>query len=157
MGKLQALSKIVRQKSFRINKRIWMFANTRLPSGWTQISSHSSFVSKLFLFPPWRNPIQFNHTKHLSKFFPHRSSPPEPAAATVLHIEGPLHHKVSFWASLFGHPANLANSVRIFVFTKWAPQVVPQEAPGHHNPWNCLLLLCCFLKGKGILICSLLV
>ena len=40
-----------------------MFANTRLPSGWTQISSHSSFVSKLFLFPPWRNPIQFNHPK----------------------------------------------------------------------------------------------
>ena len=40
-----------------------MFANTRLPSGWTQISSHSSFVSKLFLFPPWRNPMQFNHPK----------------------------------------------------------------------------------------------
>ena len=39
------------------------FKNTFLSSGWTQISSHSSFVSKLFLFPPWRNPMQFNHPK----------------------------------------------------------------------------------------------
>ena len=48
---------------FSIYKKSWMFVNTRLPSGWTQISSHSSFVSKLFLFPPWRNPMQLNHPK----------------------------------------------------------------------------------------------
>ena len=73
------------------------------------------FCFKVVSVSSLKKPNTVQSPKAISKFFAHRSSPPEPAAATVLHIEGPLHHKVSFWASLFGHPANLVDSVRNFV------------------------------------------
>ena len=132
MGKLQALSKMVRQV-FDLQKKLdvcnYPFA----------LWMDTDLITFLFCFKvvsvsSLKKPNAVESPKAIPKFFAHRSSPPEPAAATVFHIKGPLHHKVSFWASLFGHPANLADSVRIFVFTKWAPQVVPQEAPGPHNP-----------------------
>ena len=55
--------------------------------------------------------MQFNHTKHFLKFFAYRSSPPEPAAAAVLHIESPLHHKVSLGATLLGQSTHLVGLV----------------------------------------------
>ena len=153
-------------ESFCINKRSWMFANTRLPSGWTQISSHSSFVSKLFLFPPWRNPMQLNHPKQFLNSLltvpPHQNLLQPPYSISKAHfttksLSGPRSWGIpqTLWTQW-----EFSDRAWGFSFTQnghWAPSVVPQEAPGHHIPWNCLLLLCCFLKGKGILICFLLV
>ena len=41
----------------------------------------------------------------------YRPSPPKPAAATILHIKCPLHHKVSLGATLFGQSTHLVGSV----------------------------------------------
>ena len=41
----------------------------------------------------------------------YRSSPPEPAAAAILHIKSPLHHKVSLGATLLRQSTHLVGLV----------------------------------------------